>query len=102
MGRVCVTPLTMSWMTMTANDWDAFITSAVAVLEKLQSGNSSDLASASKFFEESTLVTGEVREFLINSIWEIDAPGRAYKELLDFLRMKPTHAMVIEYINKQI
>jgi sRNA-binding regulator protein Hfq len=87
---------------VTTSDWDDFLTLAVGVLEKALNGDSTHMNRASQFFEDSRIVEGELREFLVNSIWEMDANVEGFEEFLNFLKKKPTHAMLIDYMNQKI
>ena len=87
---------------MTTTDWDDFLTIAVGFLEKAFKGGSTEMNRASQFFEETSLVEGELREFLVNSIWEMDANVEGFKDFLNFLKKKPTRAMLVDYMNQKI
>ncbi len=84
---------------MSDSDWSRFLAQAIEHLTELEEGKSSDLNRASIFFEQSPEVCGELREFLVNTIWEIDGDREGYHQTLMFLKSNPTKTMLLEHLN---
>jgi hypothetical protein len=83
---------------MSKSDWDDFLNSAISILEEVASGPY-DVSSIMDFFENSSAVRGELKEFFVDSVSEADAEPEEFQEFLRFLKSRPTKSMLVQYMH---
>ena len=81
-------------------DWMSFLVAAEAHLRGISNGQ--PFQEAIKCFEtHPAIVDGELRDFLINSIYELGGSPGDFDDLREFIATKPSQADLIKYMGPE-